>query len=167
MSYDLYFARPETPQPQVQQIGFADVAEGWFALPDPLAQATNERIVAALFKLDPRFVMYSAYYEEIPGRMYEFQHENGIIIKLVPWRARLRLPYWYRDAEAQKVFKHLRRCVKAVQAGGNYLVFDPQLKKLINLTDDADAMQAEYTARMQARDEYEAPWGDEPPTCEL
>jgi hypothetical protein len=169
MSYDLYFTRAETPTPQVQQIGFADVADGWFTLPDPLAQATNERIEAALFRLDPRFVLYTAYCEDLPGRMYEFGHENGLIIKLIPWRARLRLPYWYRDkADARDQFRHLRKCAKAMQAAGNYIVFDPQLKRLINLAEDADAMLAAYTAQMQARsDEFESPWGDEPPSCEL
>jgi hypothetical protein len=167
MSYDLYFSRPEI-QPKMTQIGFADVAEGWFTMPDPLALETNQRIVAALFRLDPRFVMYSAYYEDLPGRIYEFGHENGIIIKLLPWRARLRLPYWYQDGEVSKPFRHLRRCVKAMQGAGNYLVFDPQLKKLINLADDFDAMLAAYVERMQARSgEYEAPWGDEPPSSEL
>jgi hypothetical protein len=171
MSYDLYFSRAEIPEqpPQLEQIGFADVADDWFTLPDPDAQATNERIEAALFRLDPRFVMYSAYYEALPGRMYEFGHENGLIIKLLPWRARLRLPYWYRDAaEARAPFKHLRRCAKAMQAAGNYLIFDPQLKKLVSLADDADAMLAAYMERMQAfGDALEVPWGDEPPTCEL
>lgn len=175
MSYDLYFTRAEPPpdQPKLKQLGFIDVAEGWFAMPDPLALETNQRIVAALFRLDPRFVMYSAYYEEIPGRMYEFGHANGLIIKLLPWKARIRLPYWYRETgEARDVFRHLRKCAKAMQAAGNYMVFDPQLKKLVNLKEDGDAMLSAYKATMDARmlardDWYEAPWGKEPPTSEL
>jgi hypothetical protein len=169
MSYDLYFSRTETPVPHVQQIGFADVAQGWFTLPDPLAQATNERIEAALFRLDRRFVLYSAYFEDLPGRMYEFGHENGLIIKLLPWRARIRLPYWYREAaEARDAFRHLRKCAKAMQAAGNYTIFDPQLGKTVNLAEDVDAMLAAYTSYMQeAGDWFEAPWGDEPATCEL
>lgn len=168
MSYDLYFTRAETTEPPVQQIGFADLAEGWFASPDPLALTTNQRIEAALFRLDTRFVLYTAYYEALPGRMYEFWHENGLIIKLIPWRASLRLPYWYGDkAEARAPFRLLRHCAKTMQAAGNYIVFDPQLKRLVNLAEDADAMLAAYVAQMQARGEFEAPFGDEPTTSEL
>jgi hypothetical protein len=71
---------------------------------------------------------------------------NGIQIHLFSNEAGLTIPYWHKAEEAHDVFMEVWSCLKIIRDITGYVIFDPQLDKVIDLEDGfADSLRAYLT----------------------
>ena len=69
---------------------------------------------------------------------------NGIQITLFDDHADVRVPYWHSGHAARQTFAEIWRNLGFFERGADYAAYDGQLDKIIDLTQDFDAVVARY-----------------------
>lgn len=170
MSYDLHLVRPKPGEDPIEiaQAMLADDEEDGID-PGPVsstAEQRKQRLVGALQKLNPELEPFQFGYAEIAQThgiteaeaRERFRHielngredGNGIQITIHDNKADLTVPYWHSGAAANAAWKEIWSYLGVLEREGEFVVYDPQLDRILDLGRDFDAVASQYGAVVQS-----------------
>jgi hypothetical protein len=85
-------------------------------------------------------------YESI--QIDEGANGDGIHISLYPDEVAITVPYWHEGDAAHDVFLQIWNYLGIIQQMTHYVIFDPQLGRIIDVEKDFDAVLAAYLGTM-------------------
>jgi hypothetical protein len=109
-------------------------------------QAVNPLIVQTLIHQNPRFEVTEtpSYFELDTGI-----EGNGIQIELFDLEASVSVPYWHAVPTSRQVFEEIWGYLRAIQHNTNYVIYDQQIGRLLNLNADFEAVLALYSMMVE------------------
>jgi len=160
MSYDFRLFRPkagEDPLVTARQ----DSGDFPDSPPDKQKEAQKRQVAEALIAHNPNLEVFQFGYDEIaelekisPSEArLKYRHlelngpedGNGIQITLFDDEASVTVPYWHEGEKASDTFSEIWGYLEIIHREAGYLVYDPQLDRLLDTPADYDAALARYT----------------------
>lgn len=147
MSYDFHLFRPragEDPYVTAQR----DSEEFADSPPDPQKEALKRRVADVLIAHNPKLEVFQFGYEEIAKfekitveqARLKYRHLelngpeddcNGIQITLFDDEASVTVPFWHERDKAADTFRELWSYLEIISREAGYLVYDPQIDRVL------------------------------------
>jgi hypothetical protein len=162
MSYDLYLIKADIDAVTVVEALLRD-SEGDDPNPgelDPSAEARKQHLVQALQASNPALKPFEFDHSEIARiegiseaearrswRHVELngpEDGNGIQITLHDETATVTVPYWHQGEAAAAVWEEIWTYLGVLQSSGGFRTYDPQLKRILELKRDREAVMQTY-----------------------
>lgn len=178
MSYDFRLFRRragEDPHITAQR----DSKEFAATPPDPQKEALKRRVADALIAHNPKLEVFKFGYEEIAKHekisveeaRLKYRHLelngpeegcNGIQITLFDDEASVTVPFWHEGEKAADTFREIWGYLEIISREADYLIYDPQIDRVIEPSAGFDAALACYAGAMQqirqTRGPQQKPW---------
>lgn len=136
--------------------------------------ARKDQIADALFARLPTLQVYQFPYHQIATferispeqardkyRQVELNSPdggNGLIITLRDNEASVSLPFWHESGRAKHAIEEAWLCLETISRMTGYLVYDPQMERMLNLETDAPCALAFYTGLVnRLREDHSGP----------
>jgi hypothetical protein len=84
----------------------------------------------------------------VRGVMLRITGGNGIQLFLGTDSASIKVPYWYKGEIVKEVFVEIWRYLQVIQDATNYVVYDPQLQRVLDVGKDFEAVLTTYRTTM-------------------
>lgn len=150
MSYDFCLFQLQPGQDPVEKYMSLDDEEKVIP-PEPQKELRKKKVAEALVSHDPSLNIFGFDYSEISKVTHLSEEEAklkyrnievntpddgpGIQIELNDDHFSLTVPYWHTGGKAGEVFTHIWQYLEIMQNETGFVVFDPQLGKVLNLSD--------------------------------
>jgi hypothetical protein len=161
MSYDIYCFRPSSPTPSIEEAqAIVESDEDSERPEDESARETKQRVVEALKQHNPRLEQFEFDYAAIARRMKISEQEArerrkhvelnppegdpAIQITVSGKHVSISIPYWYTNAEAERVFRQLMDYLRVIKRAGGYWAFDPQKDRIFDPENEDLGEHASY-----------------------
>ena len=164
MSYDfrLFKRRPgEDPYVTAQR----DSEEFPDSPPDPQKEALKRRVADALIAHNSKLEVFQFGYEEIAKfqkitveqARLKYRHlelngpedGNGIQIELFDDEASVTVPFWHEGDKAAETFREIWSYLEIISREADYLIYDPQLDRVLDPSTGFDDALSRYSGAMQ------------------
>jgi len=164
MSYDFVLFKPrddEDPLVTAQRDsqGFSS------SPPDPQKEALKRRVADALINHDPKLAVFEFRYDQIAKlektsveeARLKYRHlelngpeddGKGIQITLFDDEASVTVPFWHAGTRAEDVFREIWNYLKIIAREAGYVIYDPQIDRIIDPAKGFDESLACYTGVM-------------------
>jgi hypothetical protein len=86
---------------------------------------------------------------------------DGIQISIFPNEIGVTVPYWHEGERARQVFLKIWDYLKIIEEMTAYVIYDPQLGRVIDLTVDFNEVLTRYDGGVAYVDEIASRWDDE------
>jgi hypothetical protein len=167
MSYDFYLSRqnPEENDQTIIEQSLQESIEINPGLPITENEERKKDLAKSLLTYNPALQIFKFDYKEIANSLgitedearIRFRHieinspdhKKGIQIILYDDTASVTIPYWHRDEEAVSAFKEIFEYLQILQNEAKYLIYDPQIERVINLSQDLSEILKCYDYVMQ------------------
>jgi hypothetical protein len=133
--------------------------------PDPSKEALKRRVADALIAHNQQLQVYKFDFDEIAKfekisldeARLKFRHlelngpedeRSGIQIKLFDDEASVTVPFWHEGEEAAEIFHEIRTYLNIIRRETGYLIFDPQLGRMIDSSVGIEDSLASYAGAM-------------------
>ena len=165
MSYDFrLFKRRAGEDPDVT--AQRDSEEFGSTPPDPQKEALKRKIADALIAHNPKLEISRFDYDALAKHekisveearskyrhveLNELEEDcNGIQITLFDDEASVTVPFWHEGDEARETFRKIWDYLEIISRESGYLIYDPQIDRVIEPSAGFDAALACYTGAMQ------------------
>jgi hypothetical protein len=148
MSYDFTMFNLEPNADLYETLSMRERAKG----PRLFNKETKQRsraIVDLLIFKNPRLDWQPSAMGNIESiHIDEGANGNGIQISLFPDEVGITVPYWHEGDAAREVFQQIWDYLGVVQQMTHYVIFDPQLGRLVELEEDYEEVLAAYLGTM-------------------
>lgn len=146
MSYGLDLEAPEGQEIEDKQLSFAQLNDDWrYIMPNPFYYQRKQGIIEAILKLD-----LGSEVLRLSNGYVEINHENGLQVSIYPHEIGVTIPYWYNAEIAPLIFKDIQQIVIAVETVTNYVTYDSQIGRIIDVVADYDLMLRTYLHTVKA-----------------
>jgi hypothetical protein len=125
----------------------------------------KKRLAKLLIKSNPNFTPFKFGFSDIAKKhnwteeeaRIRFRHIelnvpdgfNTLQITLYDDTVDIAIPYWYQTNRANEVFKELWKYLNLLVLNGNFLAYDPQLDRILDLSKDYDEVIKRYDGVMK------------------
>ena len=163
MSYDLHLFRnvaggdPVAAATASLELDSDDLNPGPI---DTAAEVRKKALVSALQAANPKLAPFRFDYAQIAQlqgldnaearrrwRHIELngpEDGNGIQLTLNDDTASITVPYWHQADAAREVWREIWRYLEVLRRDGDFLTYDPQLERVLDLAEDHEAVIASY-----------------------
>lgn len=168
MSYDFILFKPragEDPLITAQR----EPEEFPDSPPDPQKEALKRRVADALIAHNPELEIFQFGYEEIAKydkitveeARLKYRHlelngpedGNGIQITLFDDEATVTVPFWHEGDKAGDVLQEIWRYLEIISREAGYVVYDPQLDRIIDPSENFTDTLSRYSGARQQLDQ--------------
>jgi len=167
MSYDIVLFRPRPGEDPLTTAHCEDEGiEREGSQPDPAKEALKQSVMSALMDANPSLEPFEVKYEQIAQfenisveeAKLRYRHielngpedGNGIQILLDDDEASVSVPYWHDGAKAESTLKELWEYLTIIQRETGYVVYDPQLDMILDLSQGYSEALNVYAGTRQA-----------------
>lgn len=165
MSYDLHLFKPESGVEPVETIErlFEDDEESEeinIGSPVPEKEQRKRALAQVLINLNPKLEIFEFGFNELAEMDGITENEarekyrhlelngaedgNGIQITLLDDTADITVPYWHEGDAAKQTFQEIWSYLTLLEKEGNFVTYDPQLEKILNLSADSPSVVETY-----------------------
>jgi hypothetical protein len=167
MSYDFYLSR-QTPEENDQNIIEQSLQESMEinpGLPIPENEQRKKDLAKSLLAYNPALQIFEFDYKAIARSLEIAEDEartryrhieindpdqtKGIQIILYDDTASVTIPYWHMNEDAVSAFNEIFGYLRILQNEAKYLIYDPQIERVINLSKDLSEVLKCYDSVMQ------------------
>jgi hypothetical protein len=166
MSYDIYLFKPDSGEAAEEAFErlFDEDDDDNRNPPSPEGDALKERLTDRLSKANPLLERFQFDYIAIAKSLKTTEEEarlqwrnielnspedgNGIQIQIEDDKASMTIPYWHKDDDAQRVFEEVWEYLDVFRTEADYLAYDPQLGRPLDLSNDLAEVIYRYTGVM-------------------
>jgi hypothetical protein len=168
MSYDIYLFKPDNGESADEAFErLFDESDDFSLSPaSPQSEALKEKIAAALLTANPILERFQFDYAAVAKVLKTTEEEariqwrhielngpedgNGIQIEINDDKASITIPYWHEGFKAQSVFEEVWRYLEVFRTEADYLAYDPQLYRPLDLSDDRSEVVDRYSGVMSS-----------------
>jgi len=114
---------------------------------DTPKEELNQRVKAALVAANPYFEIFE---NDQVIELTSLQDGTGIQIRLFSGEAALSVPFWHEGRRAAKVFGDIWRYSDIIHREAGYVLYDPQLDAILDLSRGYEASLDLYSRTIKA-----------------
>ena len=167
MSYDFLCFRPRSGEDPLTTAHAIEQEEEDIQArgPDELTEARKRALADALIAKNPALTPFALEYDQIAEfrgitveeakRKYTYIELDGpddgpgIQITLYDEYATVTVPYWHTGAKAQEVFEEIWEYLRVIRDKAEFVIFDPQVERILDLDRDRECALATYLRVMR------------------